>query len=93
MDNLKSIVKGTKQGKWAVAFAALAVLSLVAAITGGAGIGSAITSFAVFLIVAGVLVSSGKKKLSAPRPSEFRRPRPGGYLQAFKENREIPVCR
>ena len=86
MDNLKSIVKGTKQGKWAVAFAALAVLSLVAAITGGAGIGSAITSFAVFLIVAGVLVSSGKKKLSAPTPQSSAAPAPA---DTFKPSKKI----
>lgn len=66
MEQLKKIIKGTKQGKWAVAFAILALLSIVVGIAGSADIGSAASGFLVFLIISAVLLIIGKKRLDSP---------------------------
>ena len=107
MNDLKEIVKSTKQGKLAAVFAVLAVLSIIVWIAGSVDAGSGITSLAVFLVLACVFYLLGKKNLSNPPAARAEAMEPvtdnkfkvtknfGGYIQIDAEHKKwrAPKCK
>lgn len=107
MNDLKEILKSTKQGKLMAVFAALAILSIVAWIAGSVDARSGIISFVVFIILACVFYMIGKKNLSNPPAVRADVDEPaadekfkvtknfGGYIQIDAEHKKwrAPKCK
>lgn len=58
----------TKQGKIALVFFVLSVLSLVVCVMGNASVGSGVAGFFVFLVISAIFYVKGEKALENPAP-------------------------